>query len=103
MTPPTVAETSKPADTAKLEEAPKATIPEPSNTQAKADEAAKVPSDVDSEGGEKPGERKHHKGLDLGELKLGDLGLDKVLTRTKSGKCKLNLPFVKVVIDCKQD
>ena len=59
--------------------------------------------DDEAQGGEKLGERKHGKKFDLGELKLGDLGLDKVLTRTKSGKCKLNLPFVKVVINCVQD
>lgn len=38
----------------------------------------------------------------LGKMKIGDLQLDKVLTRTKSGKCKLDLPWVKVTIDCEQ-
>ncbi|WP_045836653.1 DUF2147 domain-containing protein [Hyphomicrobium sp. 99] len=38
----------------------------------------------------------------LGKIKIGDLQLDKVLTRTKSGKCKLDLPWVKVTIDCEQ-
>ncbi len=38
----------------------------------------------------------------LGKIKIGDVSLDKVLTRTKSGKCKLDLPWVKVTIDCEQ-
>jgi uncharacterized protein (DUF2147 family) len=38
----------------------------------------------------------------LGKLKLGDLSLDKVLTKTKSGKCKLNTPWLKVQFDCEQ-
>jgi hypothetical protein len=39
-------------------------------------------------------------GKALGRLKLGDLSLDKVLTRTSSGKCKLNTPWLKVQFDC---
>lgn len=35
-----------------------------------------------------------------GGLNLGDLDLDQVLTRTKGGKCKLDLPWVKVNFDC---
>lgn len=38
----------------------------------------------------------------LGKLKIGDLSLDKVLTRTKSGKCKLDLPWIKLTLDCEQ-
>lgn len=34
------------------------------------------------------------------EKKLDGLGLGKVFTKTKSGKCKLDLPWVKVTIDC---
>lgn len=37
------------------------------------------------------------------KLALGDIDLDKVLTRTKSGRCKLDLPFVKVQFDCNRD
>lgn len=37
------------------------------------------------------------------KLALGNLDLDKVLTRTKSGRCKLDLPFVKVQFDCNRD
>jgi hypothetical protein len=38
-------------------------------------------------------------GSDL-EQKLNGLGLGKVFTKTKSGKCKLDLPWVKLTIDC---
>jgi hypothetical protein len=40
-------------------------------------------------------------GSDL-EQKLNDLGLGKVFTKTKSGKCKVDLPWVKITIDCEQ-
>lgn len=49
--------------------------------------------DNDSEG--PPAARE--KGLDLGEL-----GLDKYLKRTKGGKCKLDLPWVKVNFKCER-
>ena len=61
-------------------------------------EVAKTESDDDSEGGEKPGERSSG-----GGIKLGGLDLDKVLTKTKSGKCKLDLPWVKVQFDCNRE
>ena len=35
-----------------------------------------------------------------GDIKLGGLELDKIWTKTKSGKCKLDLPWVKVTVDC---
>lgn len=35
-------------------------------------------------------------------LNLGELGLDKYLKRTKGGKCKLDLPWVKVNFKCKR-
>lgn len=42
-------------------------------------------------------------GADSGlEEKLNDLGLGKVLTKTKSGKCKLDLPWVKLTLNCDQ-
>ncbi len=41
-------------------------------------------------------------GLNIDNLKLGDLDLDKVLQRTGDGKCKLNLPFIKVRFDCEK-
>jgi hypothetical protein len=40
-------------------------------------------------------------GPDLSKA-LGGLGLGKVLTRTKAGKCKLDLPWVKLTLDCNQ-
>lgn len=38
---------------------------------------------------------------ELGD-KLNDLGLGKVFTKTKSGKCKLDLPWVKLTLNCEQ-
>jgi hypothetical protein len=40
-------------------------------------------------------------GSDL-EQKLNDLGLGKVFTKTKSGKCKVDLPWVKITVDCER-
>jgi hypothetical protein len=34
------------------------------------------------------------------EEKLNGLGLGKVFTKTKSGKCKVDLPWVKLTVDC---
>lgn len=34
------------------------------------------------------------------ENKLNGLGLGKIFTKTKSGKCKVDLPWVKVTVDC---
>lgn len=36
------------------------------------------------------------------EQKLNGLGLGKVFTKTKSGKCKLDLPWVKLTVNCDQ-
>ena len=69
-------------------------VPAAQPSQSKT--ADKVPENSnDDEGDEKPGDRR--KG---GGLKIGDIDLDRVLTRTKSGKCKLDLPWVKVQFDC---
>lgn len=107
---------SKPADTAKA--APETKTPETaakpdSDSQSKGDakshEApaareekksaeAKPSNDDDDEGGEKPGQRSKK-----GGVKIGGIDLDQVLTRTKSGKCKLDLPWVKVQFDCNKD
>ncbi len=38
---------------------------------------------------------------ELGD-KLNDLGMGKVFTKTKSGKCKLDLPWVKLTLNCEQ-
>lgn len=61
-------------------------------------EVAKTETDDDSEVGEKPGERSSG-----GGIKLGDLDLDKVLTKSADGKCKLDLPWVKVKFDCNRE
>lgn len=68
--------------------------------EAPATDVAEVPSNSEKEAevGEQPGERTGGKG----SLKIGDLDLDKVLTRTESGKCKLDLPWVKVKFDCER-
>ncbi|HET6390938.1 DUF2147 domain-containing protein [Hyphomicrobium sp.] len=44
----------------------------------------------------------HGAAADSGSMKFGGLELDKVWTKTKSGKCKLDLPWVKVTVDCEQ-
>lgn len=41
-------------------------------------------------------------GNDPGNIKIGDTQLDKVFTKTKDGKCKLDLPWVKVTVDCER-
>lgn len=101
-TAPAVATMEKPA------EQPKAvvTTPDQTKTETPKVEAPKPASDVaepagkpetTAEGDEEPGERSGGK-----RLKIGDLDLDKVLTRTTSGKCKLDLPWVKVKFDCER-
>ena len=94
--PPVITEKSLPAETATKDKAPASAPSAP--TTADKPEVAEAPSD-DSEGGEKPGERSS-KGSGI---KLGDLDLDKVLTKTKNGKCKLDLPWVKVQFDCNRE
>ncbi|MFA5958496.1 DUF2147 domain-containing protein [Hyphomicrobium sp.] len=61
---------------------------------APADETAKDDTGAPDDGNDIAGA--------LGKIKIGDLSLDKVLTKTKSGKCKLDLPWLKVTIDCEQ-
>lgn len=86
----------------------------PAQDTKKTDEA-KAPAPAPAPSSETPGDTAKNgdtgnddgKGNDdiagqLGKIKIGDLQLDKVLTRTKSGKCKLDLPWVKVTIDCEQ-
>ncbi|MBR2536012.1 MAG: DUF2147 domain-containing protein [Hyphomicrobium sp.] len=96
------------AATEKLAEQPKAVATTPDQTKTEtanveptnpapddAGPAAKPDTTVES--GEEPGERSGGQ-----RLKIGDLDLDKVLTRTASGKCKLDLPWVKVKFDCER-
>jgi uncharacterized protein (DUF2147 family) len=89
---------AKPAAKTEQAQAPAATAEQ--GKTASPDETAKAdpnPAEDDADTG---------KGNDiagaLGKLKIGDLSLDKVLTKTKSGKCKLDLPWFKVTIDCEQ-
>lgn len=76
------------------------TVAKDAKPETPAADVAEVPSksETESEGGEQPGERTTGKS----GLKIGDLDLDKVLTRTESGKCKLDLPWVKVKFDCER-
>jgi uncharacterized protein (DUF2147 family) len=84
----------------KPEKAEKAETPAASSDAEKSSEAAdsskddSTASDDDSKGNDIAGA--------LGKLKIGDLSLDKVLTRTKSGKCKLDLPWFKVTLNCEE-
>ncbi|MGO4685147.1 DUF2147 domain-containing protein [Hyphomicrobium sp. 2TAF46] len=81
----------------------------PTQDTKKTDEAkAPAPSSEAPGDTAKNGDTGNDEGKDndiagqLGKIKIGDVSLDKVLTRTKSGKCKLDLPWVKVTIDCEQ-
>ncbi len=82
-----------PAPQASQQPAPPVTSEPQPQTSAEIDSEDEADTD-----GEKPGKRKSG-----GGLKLGELDLDKVLTRTKSGKCKLDLPWVKVQFSCDGD
>jgi uncharacterized protein (DUF2147 family) len=66
-------------------------------TATKKDEAAASEDSADAGTGEEA-----DLGRTLGNLKLGDLGLDKFITRTKSGRCKLNTPWLSVQFRCEQ-
>lgn len=94
------AETAQPAPQAKTTEpAPqaKATTPEPAKAAPKNDEtAAAEPETSEGDGGNDIAGA-------LGKIKIGDMSLDKVLTKTKSGKCKLDLPWFKVTLNCPQE
>lgn len=78
-------------------EAPK---PEPGDFQAQ-DGNPKTPSN-ETASADEAGDADTGLGKAIGNLKLGDLSLDKVLTKTKSGKCKLNTPWLKLQFDCEQ-
>ena len=74
--------------------------PEPGDYQAQ-DDNSKTPSN-ETASADEAGDADKELGKALGNLKLGDLSLDKVLTKTKSGKCKLNTPWLKLQFDCEQ-
>ncbi len=82
---PAASAPSKPAEVAKQEKEP---------VEKPADDATASNDDTEMKDDGPPTAREKSK------LKLGDLDLDKVFTRTKSGRCKLDLPFVKVQFDC---
>lgn len=67
---------------------------------ASDDKAVKAEAAPDDQGADKSSDKDNDLAGALGKLKIGDLSLDKVLTKTKSGKCKLDLPWFKVTIDC---
>ncbi len=78
-----------------------AQAPAASPEESKSADAADAPKDDQTASDD------DNKGNDLGDalgkLKIGDLSLDKVLTRTKSGKCKVDLPWFKVTLNCEQE
>jgi uncharacterized protein (DUF2147 family) len=88
------AEPASPAPAADTQKSDEAKAPAPSSSEATTDTAKNDPTGDDGKADDIGGA--------LGKMKIGDLQLDKVLTRTKSGKCKLDLPWVKVTIDCEQ-
>ena len=57
------------------------------------------PEEVARAGETAPAESDNGPAGDFGKMKIGDTQLDKVFSR-KDGKCKLDLPWVKVTIDC---
>jgi hypothetical protein len=64
--------------------------PTPAQDTAKEQPAPDAPDAMASAG---------DSGSDL-QRKLDDMGLGKVFTKTKSGKCKIDLPWVKISVDC---
>lgn len=100
----------KPAETATTEPAPKAATDAATTPSAPAEitePSAAAPatanddsSDVaEAESAEDNGPpTAREKGLDL-----GGLNLEKILTKTADGKCKIDLPWVKVTVDCNAD
>jgi hypothetical protein len=96
VTPPVEKQASDTAATPKPDVAAQAPPAGNNSDEAKPDETApQANSEPNSDdGGEAPATRE---GLKIGEL------LEQVLTRTPSGKCKFDLPWVKVQFDCGQE
>jgi uncharacterized protein (DUF2147 family) len=84
---------AKATDTAKAPEAQSAQKKDPPANAAPDDEGATADNNKDA--GDADGGTK--------SFKLGNLDLGNVLTRTKSGRCKLDLPWVKVQFNCDGD
>lgn len=86
-----------PAASAKAETKPTEAAPAPTAKAeapaAKADKEDKTASSNDNGGNDI--------GKALKNLKLGDLDMDKVITRS-NGKCNINTPWFKVVVNCEQ-
>lgn len=70
---------------------PQSAPPAAASKDAKPDASQKDEETASADGGESELEQK-----------LNGLGLGKVFTKTKSGKCKLDLPWVKLTVDCDQ-
>jgi len=111
------ATTEKSASTAAAETTTPAPSADPAAAAKSGPEAAKAQSGSSSsqvadapapaaapngEAGSKDDDKDNGIGKALGNLKLGDLDLDKVLTKTKSGKCNLDLPWFKVQFNCER-
>jgi hypothetical protein len=79
---------SPPADSAHEASKPQAAPSAPAQDAAKDHAPDDETASADDSGGS-----------DL-EKKLDGLGLGKVFTKTKSGKCKIDLPWVKISVDC---
>lgn len=82
---------------------PETKSPAPQTTPAPASSkpAASAQADNDAdEPAKKPKKKLRLGNLDLDKLELGDLKLDKVVKRSASGDCKIDLPFVKVRFKC---
>lgn len=67
-----------------------------------ADEPAEKSEKSESDAKDSDKSASNDKKGDAGNIKIGDLELDKMFTKTKSGKCKVDLPFVKMTFDCEQ-
>jgi len=91
---PSAHETASPQPEANANEAakPKGEPPAAASKDAKPDVSQKNEETASADDGASS---------ELGD-KLNDLGLGKVFTKTKSGKCKLDLPWVKITLNCEQ-
>ena len=91
---PSARETASPQPEADANEAakPKGEPPAAASKDAKPDVSQKNEETASADDGASS---------ELGD-KLNDLGLGKVFTKTKSGKCKLDLPWVKLTLNCEQ-
>ena len=77
--------------------------PSPETQTAPAPQSSKSAESAQAETEEpasKPKKKMRVGDLDLDNLKLGALKLDKIVKRSASGDCKIELPFVKVRFKC---